>query len=222
MYAGGLFTTINGVARASLAAIEIATGDVTAWDPSPDWNIASLRTLGGFVYVGGGYQTISGVAQEGVARFDPATDLLDDWRPDANWDVNDIALQGNTIFIGGLFNDVGGAFREHLAAITIPGGATSVDPIASAGGSGLRLGAPWPSPARNRSTVSLELPRTEPVTLDLFDVSGRRIASLLRETPLAAGRHEIEIPLEGVTAGVYFVRANAGAESVSRKVVRVP
>lgn len=74
-----------------------------------------------------------------------------------------------------------------------------------------------PSPARI-ATVRFSLPRQADVDLSVFDLSGRRIVTLARGT-MPASAYEYRWDGAGVSAGVYFVRLKAGAESYNLRTV---
>jgi hypothetical protein len=75
-----------------------------------------------------------------------------------------------------------------------------------------------PNPLRARTHIAFELPSTEHVTLDVFDVSGRKVETLLDETR-AAGRHVVDWAAEGRRGGLYFYRLRAGGRTLVRKLV---
>ena len=62
-----------------------------------------------------------------------------------------------------------------------------------------------PNPFRDRTVLTYDLARTQPVTLSMWDVSGTRVAVLFDETR-PAGRHEYTLSANGMPSGVYFVR----------------
>ncbi len=73
-----------------------------------------------------------------------------------------------------------------------------------------RLLAPAPNPLREASTIRFELAREEAVSLDVLDLAGRRVATLL-DAPLAAGRYHLswsgrDAAGRPAGAGLYFVR----------------
>jgi hypothetical protein len=80
-----------------------------------------------------------------------------------------------------------------------------------------RLYAPAPNPPGPDGTrVRLDLARSEDVNLEVFDVAGRRIASLAHTT-LPAGDHGLHWSSrdergERLPAGVYFIRLNLPSE----------
>jgi aminopeptidase YwaD len=82
----------------------------------------------------------------------------------------------------------------------------------------LALGA-HPNPARGATEIRYFLPKKETVTLDLYDLSGRRIHRLSEGTQ-AAGDHAFTWSGdEAPAAGVYFLRIRAGGESATRRVI---
>jgi hypothetical protein len=99
-------------------------------------------------------------------------------------------------------------------------------PAAGPGASALQLGAPFPNPSRDGgATVRYVLPRRSEVRLDVFDVGGRRVRTLVSATADAGGhaarwdgRDERGAP---VAAGVYLIRARAGGEVRDRKITVV-
>ena len=73
-----------------------------------------------------------------------------------------------------------------------------------------------PNPFRDRTTISYDLARAQPVTLSVWDVSGTRVAVLVDETQ-PAGRHEFRFVADGLPSGVYFVRLETpGGDAVHK------
>jgi len=76
------------------------------------------------------------------------------------------------------------------------------------------LNAAAPNPFNPSTTISFELPGPAGVTLDIFDVRGRRISSLISGQDFSSGTHTVtwrgEDQRGGVApAGVYYVRMQA-------------
>jgi len=83
-----------------------------------------------------------------------------------------------------------------------------------------RLGITAPAIARE-STINLQfvLPDASPSQLEVFDTSGRRV--LQRDLgAFGAGRHSLQLPADGWTAGVYWVRITRPEGSVQQRLVR--
>ena len=78
-------------------------------------------------------------------------------------------------------------------------------------------GAVWPNPASGRLHVEATLPAAAPLRLTLLDATGRPVRTLT--APAAAGRVRADVPLDGLAAGLYLLRAEAGATGFTRRVV---
>jgi hypothetical protein len=81
-----------------------------------------------------------------------------------------------------------------------------------------------PNPFRETTTISFELPAGAEVAVDVLDVTGRRVASLLRGAR-ASGRESVtwdgrDAGGRRLAAGVYFVQLRAGDATATQKVVR--
>jgi hypothetical protein len=83
IYIGGNFTSVGGLPRQSLAAISLATGAPTSWNPGADSWVGSLAAVDSTVYAGGIFGTIGGAARMQVAALDARTGLARPWNPAA-------------------------------------------------------------------------------------------------------------------------------------------
>jgi flagellar hook assembly protein FlgD len=80
-----------------------------------------------------------------------------------------------------------------------------------------------PNPFSGSTTIQLLLPRTSPVSLEIYDVAGRRVRTLVSGT-LGPGRHTIAwdgLNSAGseVSQGIYFLRLISGGRRLTGKVV---
>ena len=88
----------------------------------------------------------------------------------------------------------------------------------------LTLNQNHPNPFNPATTIGYYLPVDVPVTLDVYDTSGRLVARLLAGAKQSKGTHSVEwrgIDMQGRTAssGVYFYRLTCGKETISRKMI---
>jgi len=86
---------------------------------------------------------------------------------------------------------------------------------------GFRLDTAWANPAREATSLYFALDRGGPAALEIFDASGRRVRSLLRE-PLPAGGHVVVFDGRDeagtrLPSGVYFCRLASGGREAGRK-----
>jgi hypothetical protein len=93
-------------------------------------------------------------------------------------------------------------------------------------GAALRFGAPRPNPSRGAVALTLDLPASGAVEVELLDVEGRRVR-ILHQGVAAAGR--LALAWDGADesgtlqpAGLYFVRARAAGAEARTRVVRIP
>ncbi len=112
---------------------------------------------------------------------------------------------------------------SSLARLTVTGVLAAP---AAAHVSGLELSAPCPSPFRSSTRVAFTLAREARVTLDVIDVAGRCVRSLLRDEPHAAGTRRVEwdgrdTSGDALPSGLYFVRLRAGSAQRVQRVVRI-
>jgi len=81
----------------------------------------------------------------------------------------------------------------------------------------------YPNPFNPTTTITLSLPQDSRVSLQVYDVTGRKVRTLA-DQPLPAGVHKIAWDGrneggEAVSSGVYIYRVQAGAFVESRKMV---
>jgi len=76
----------------------------------------------------------------------------------------------------------------------------------------------YPNPFNPSTTISFELPRKVITTLDVYNILGRHIETIVSDE-LPAGSHTIEWRPAGIPSGIYFVRLQAGDAVLTRKVV---
>jgi hypothetical protein len=80
------------------------------------------------------------------------------------------------------------------------------------------LHANYPNPFNPTTTIRYELPESTPVRLEVFDMTGRRVARLVEATQ-GAGRYEAVFEASALPSGVYFYRLQAGAFTHTEKMI---
>jgi hypothetical protein len=111
---------------------------------------------------------------------------------------------------------------EYLFVPSVKGQVVGVRPVPQVP-LGLALGDPAPNPARLSATILYTLPRSMSVRLEVYDILGRRVRSLVKGS-LDAGAHEATWDLRSgtgdrVRSGVYIVRLSVSGAQLSRRVV---
>ena len=80
------------------------------------------------------------------------------------------------------------------------------------------LRKPYPNPASGQATLEYVLPEEREVTLEVYDVLGRR-GAILTEGKKEAGVHRAALEAGPLPSGTYFVRMQAGGFHETRRVV---
>lgn len=68
-----------------------------------------------------------------------------------------------------------------------------------------RVDGAYPNPSRGRTTFAYDLPRESRVSLTVYDVLGRRVASVV-DGEQEAGRHTLDWSASGLASGLYLWR----------------
>jgi hypothetical protein len=83
----------------------------------------------------------------------------------------------------------------------------------------LDLTSPLPNPASTTASIRYATGRRGPVEIAVYDVRGRRVATVLDRSDRAPGPGAAEIGVGELPSGVYFVRLRAEGRSLARKLV---
>src|SRR6202007_1972096 len=65
VYVGGLFTSVGGMARSYIAALDATSGMATAWNPQASDAVFALARSGSTIYAGGAFGIIGGQLRNG-------------------------------------------------------------------------------------------------------------------------------------------------------------
>jgi hypothetical protein len=136
--------------------------------------------------------------------FDFGEDFLPPGVTSFEWPLT--AGTSYTLVVTGTLNEDFGPYTG-----TIIGPAAVVFPTASEPGAD---GATWltatPNPVAGTATLRLSTATAQTVTVALFDITGRRVATLFSGNAFAGQPLEIALDASSLPAGVYVVRATGG------------
>lgn len=77
-----------------------------------------------------------------------------------------------------------------------------------------------PNPVRTQATIRYAMPEATDVTLTVYDVMGRHVATLT-EGRRSVGVHEVTLEATGLPSGVYLYRLQAGSYRETKRLVVV-
>jgi type IX secretion system substrate protein len=219
IYAGGLFRSLGGQPRRDLAAVDARTGLATDWHPDlgpgighSSSDIRALQLQGDVLYAGGFFGSVNGVTRNYLAAIDASTgELVEDWDPNPDGFIWALALGSRTVYAAGGFERMNGVPVGSIAALSavpvekppLPPGAMSVGP----------------NPVTSTVTLRFALARPAQVSLAVFDLQGRRVATLLDGSSMTAGEHGVPLTASSWAAGCYLVRLEVGGRTTTSKLV---
>lgn len=100
------------------------------------------------------------------------------------------------------------------------------DPIATAADQNelpvhLALEQNYPNPFNPTTNIRFELNSSDHVTLNVYDIQGQRITTLINNEFRNSGQHEVHFNAEGLPSGKYFYRLETSERSITRAMTLV-
>ncbi|MBS4027807.1 MAG: T9SS type A sorting domain-containing protein [Ignavibacteriales bacterium] len=74
----------------------------------------------------------------------------------------------------------------------------------------------YPNPFNPTTTIKYAVPQSGFVSLVVYDVLGKEVATLLKNEQMEIGEHEIQFDASGLTSGVYFYRLTVSQDGILR------
>jgi len=103
-------------------------------------------------------------------------------------------------------NELGwGVFSEAWSFSVLVTGVRSDDPVPTV----FSLSQNYPNPFNPTTVIRYGLPRESHVSLEVFSIDGKRVATLVDETE-GAGAYRVTFSASGISSGVYLYRLRAG------------
>jgi hypothetical protein len=78
-----------------------------------------------------------------------------------------------------------------------------------------RLYQNYPNPFNPRTTIHFEIPEAAPVTLEVFNITGEKVATLLSKR-IPAGRFSVDWDAGHLASGVYLYRLTVSSPNITR------
>jgi trimeric autotransporter adhesin len=207
---GGEFQSIGGISQPGIAAFD---GEVwSALGSGVNGVVRAIAADGSNVYIGGEFSKAGGVDARNVAVWSGAS-----WSPlgsGIDGRVNDIDVTASGVYFVGSFSESGGKSAYNVARWLR--GTVGVPPSPSLP----RLASTArPNPFSTTTTIEFSLPSLAETTLEVLDLHGRVVATLV-DANLSAGAHRYTwTPDDGTPTGLYLYRLRSGAGIANGKVV---
>jgi hypothetical protein len=128
-------------------------------------------------------------------------------------------------------NVSGGPYYYRLKQVDLDGSVAFYGPIKGAvgvesgienagGPSSFALDQNWPNPFNPATTISFQVPSSSGVSLKVYDLVGREVATLVDEVK-PAGMYTVRFDGTGLASGTYVYRMEAGSFVATKKLVLV-
>jgi hypothetical protein len=141
-----------------------------------------------------------------------------------NSGTESIDIEGNTFFAPG--NDFDGDERPAPYCYLVDIGAdeieldcVGVDEFQDSKISRFQIHI-YPNPTSGIYNLQFTIYNLQSVSVSIYDVHGREVA-LVMDEKLPAGEHVVRYDMAGLPEGVYLVRAIAGDQATSEKIIKV-
>ncbi|MCX6833868.1 MAG: T9SS type A sorting domain-containing protein [candidate division Zixibacteria bacterium] len=219
LIAGGGFSTAD-----SVTVNHIASWDGSSWLPlgsGMNNDVHALTVRDGKLIAGGGFTTAGGVEASRIDSWDGSS-----WSPlgsGMNGHVYAITVYDGKLAAGGSFTIAGNKVSAYLAQWT-KGEPSDIDPDEQVNlPDAFSVVQNYPNPFNPATTIEYNVPSRTQVTIEIFNVIGQKVRTLVNETK-SAGSYSTEwdgIDDSGnlVSTGVYLYRFSAGDVVQTKKMV---
>ncbi len=79
----------------------------------------------------------------------------------------------------------------------------------------------YPNPFNPTTTITYGVPKTSEVSLEVFDLLGRRVASIIDKKQTSAGRYSVRFDASNLASGMYIYRLIAGNSVITKKLTLI-
>jgi N-acetylneuraminic acid mutarotase len=223
---GGGFTSAGGVSANRVARFNTQTNTWstlgTGSSNGVNSTVLALAVVGNEVFVGGLFTSAGGVSANRVARFNTQTNTWSTLGTGSsngvNNDVAALAVVGNEVFVGGSFTSAGGIASTFIARWN--SGTSRVEQLSPTAPKTFLLEQNYPNPFNPSTTIRYQLPVASEVKLEVYDVLGKKIATVVNERQ-SAGAYQVVWNASGLSSGTYFYRLQAGTFVETKKMIMV-
>lgn len=154
-------------------------------------------------------------------------DFVADSVLDINYEENAVVGASDTLFVDSVFTNIKGiviysygSFKieiRELEDMTLPESGSGDDAI-NLVPQNFALHQNYPNPFNPITTIGFDLPVNEHVTLNLFDVTGRKVQQLINSS-LTSGQYSIQLNASNLSSGVYFYRLKTDSYTATNKML---
>ncbi|HED10758.1 MAG TPA: T9SS type A sorting domain-containing protein [Caldithrix abyssi] len=93
------------------------------------------------------------------------------------------------------------------------------DPLSPAVPLTMELHQNYPNPFNPATTISFSLNKAGNISLDIFNIQGQKVKTVLDQVPAKSGYHSVRVDMSDLSSGVYYYRLKGLSQSISRKMM---
>jgi N-acetylneuraminic acid mutarotase len=224
VFVGGGFISAGGVSAIGVARFNTQTNTWSSLGTGSSNGVGgrvdALAVVGNEVVVGGAFTSAGGVSANNVARFNTQTNTWSSLGTGSsngvNGEVRALAVVGNEVVVGGIFTLAGGIASTFIARWN--SGTSRVEQLSPTAPKTFLLEQNYPNPFNPSTTIRYQLPVASEVKLEVYDVLGKKIATLVNERQ-SAGSYQVVWNASGLSSGTYFYRLQAGSFVETKKMI---
>ncbi|MDR9419106.1 T9SS type A sorting domain-containing protein, partial [Gracilimonas sp.] len=142
--------------------------------------------------------------------YGKAVNLDDSWFTNVNY-VG--AFDGSNWLAGWTALDAYGFLGEGLV--------TDIEDVVTEVPTSIELKQNYPNPFNPTTQISFTLPQAQQVTLKVYDMLGREVATLANRENFSAGSNTINFDAANLSSGIYIYRLTAGDISMTRQMTLI-
>ena len=201
-FAGGWNVAIIG----NILVTSGANGTYTSADTGTTWTKVSSKLISGPLIASGKNLFWCGYSGDSFASTDTG----------ATWTDIGLVYGARSAYVFGNYLFAGTSSAMYRYALT--GNLTGVHETEYFTPSTFYLKDNYPNPFNPSTNVDFSIPKASFVTLKVYDVLGREIATLVNEN-LQQGQHSVSVNLNSAQSGVYYYRLQSGNNVETKKML---
>ncbi len=227
LYAGGRFITLGEEVIPYIVRYNIETEVWESLGEGLNRGVREILSVGNELYVTGSFTASGETTLNGIARYD---DENETFYPLGSglFNGNEVAYGSalavfeDQLYVGGRFTQAGDKPASMFARYKLDVPVSIEEPVTySEKPSTFSLNQNYPNPFNPSTVISYQLPVNSEVSLKVFDMLGREVASLIEGKRMSAGMHSLTFDAGNLSSGMYIYRLQAGNQVFTKKLTLI-
>ncbi len=127
----------------------------------------------------------------------------------------------DTLMVHGSYGNFGDDFAHIYNSLTLTRGVVTSDEIVNGVPTNFALEQNYPNPFNPSTNINFALPQASKVSLTVYDMLGRKVATLINGEQLQAANHSVKFDASALASGMYIYRIEAGSFISTRKMMLI-